>query len=347
MLNLVLDTSPLTNGHAGRGIGMYTRLLAQSLANHPDMAVHLQTKSHEPLIRPDVIHYPFFDLFAPTLPLSHSAPAVVTIHDVIPLQFRKFYPTGMKGKLHEWRQRLALQKIKMIVTDSYASQQAIVHYLKVPESKTRVVYLAANPELSSSSPAFVKDVHKKYELPDQYILYVGDINYNKNIPELIKSLKDWPEFLHLVCVGSQFYPHDIPEWNWIESQLAASQVESRVHFLTDVKDTPTLAALYSGAVAYIQPSLAEGFGLPVLEAMQCQTPVISARNSSLIEIVNKNGLLVEPTAQAMTGGVKEVLDWSSSQRKKIISQAYQAVQEFTWQKTAQHMVEVYQEYIKR
>lgn len=342
-LNVVVDTSPLDNDHAYRGIGMYTRLLIEHLRAIPDIKVIHTSQEDHGIVKPDVVHYPYFDLFFATLPLTHPAPAVVTIHDVIPLLFPKAYRPGVKGRLRLQRQKLALHKAKAIITDSEASKQDIIKKLGVAAEKVHVIYLAANPQLEKARPETIAKVRRQYQLPTQYLLYVGDINYNKNIPQLIKTLKYLPDDLHLVLVGRNFKPQDIPEWQWIETQIAMSNVEPRIHFINDLPpDQPEiLSALYTGALAYIQPSLYEGFGLPVLEAMQCRTPVISSQNSSLTEVGGEHVLYTEPEAEAIAEHIKNILEWTDSRRDSWLRDAYNWSHTFSWQKTAEQTAAVY------
>jgi glycosyltransferase involved in cell wall biosynthesis len=146
-------------------------------------------------------------------------------------------------------------------------------------------------------------------------------------------------------VGRNFYPQEIPEWQWIETQLALSDVEDRVQFVTTIpSDKPEeLAAVYSGAEVYVQPSLYEGFGLPVLEAMQCQTPVVSSNAASLPEVAGEHALLAEPVAEELAQQVEQVLEWSSSKRNHWIKQAHQWSQTFSWKKVATDTIKVYQQ----
>ncbi|HYD35451.1 MAG TPA: glycosyltransferase family 1 protein [Vitreimonas sp.] len=340
-----LDTTPLGNDNAIRGVGMYTRLLHQELSQLPDVQLISLGESQTP----DVIHYPFFDLFFATLPWRHSAPTVITIHDVIPLKFPEFYPVGKKGRVRYWRQRFLAQRADAIITDSEASKADIVKHLGIKSTKVHVVYLAANPELKKADKNEVSRVKKAYHLPAQYILYVGDINYNKNLPQLIKAVKYLPEDIHLVCVGKNFYPHEIPEWRWIEAQIAMSEVTDRVHLIPDIAGDATkdLAALYSGAVAYVQPSLYEGFGLPILEAMQCRVPVVSTHTSSLIEVGNEYVVFTTPTAESLAEGVEAVLNWSETKRQQVIRAAFEWSQSFTWQKTAQETLGIYRQVLNK
>lgn len=352
-INVILDTSPLNTGSNIRGIGAYTRLLKEALTQREDIQlISVETKeqlrqikkTHPTLTKKNtVIHYPFFDLFFSTLPFFHSFKTVVTVHDVIPLKFPDYYQPGKKGVVRHYKQVLALRHADHVITDSNASQEDIVKHLKIKPKYVNVVHLAASPEIVAQSAGTISDVLAKYNIPNQYVLYVGDINYNKNIPQLIKMAKFLPDNVQLVCVGKNFIVQDIPEWKWIETQLALSDVADRVHFITtlDVQATTELSALYSGAVAYIQPSLYEGFGLPVIEAMQAKCPVIASNNSSLIEVSDEHALLVKPEAEHFAEAVKTVMEWSKTHRQEVISKAHKWSQGFSWEKVAAETRKVY------
>lgn len=340
-----VDTRPLHSGHAHRGIGMYTRLLTEHLEQLPDITVirSAAIPTGAPIPQADVTHYPFFDLFFPTLPFHIFSKSVVTIHDVIPLKFPEKYPVGTRGQLAFLRQQLALRTTQAIITDSLSSKADIIEHLHVPENTVFVVPLAAHPELQPQNDAAIAAVRQAYALPKQYVLYVGDINYNKNIPQLIKAIKFLPESVHLVCIGKNFTPQPIPEWQWIETQIALSGVAERVHFVTDLlHDSVTdLAACYSGALAYIQPSLYEGFGLPILEAMQCKTPVISTPVSSLPEVGGEHCVYAQPEAESIAAAVQTVAEWSKTKRQQVLKAAAAWANTFSWDRTAQETVAVY------
>ena len=345
MINVLFETSVLGDGNSSRGIGSYTRLLLSELEKNKELKIYkTSTLSKEEKIKSDIVHYPFFDLFFDTLPITSFENKVVTIHDVIPLIFPEHYKPGIKGKLRFKKQKLALKRVKAVITDSESSKKDIIKYLGVAEEKIYVVYLAANPELKAQDEKLIKKVTRKNKLPKKYLLYVGDINYNKNIPQLIKMMKFIEDKdVKLVCLGRNFTPQEIPEWKWIETQLALSDVEDRVIFLNNVltESISELAAIYSGALMYVQPSLYEGFGLTILEAMQCKTPVVCSENSSLIEVGNKNVIFTEPNAQAMAKTVTNVLNWSKTRRLNWIRAAYKWSQSFSWEKTAKKTFGVY------
>jgi glycosyltransferase involved in cell wall biosynthesis len=350
MINVLFETSVLNNANSSRGIGSYTRLLIDELEKNEDLKIYkTSTLSKEEKMKPAIVHYPFFDFFFDTLPVTSFENTIVTIHDVIPLVFPEYYKPGVKGKLRFEKQKLALRRVKAIITDSESSKEDIIKYLGLPAEKIHVVYLAANPELKAQNKKLIKKVSTKNELPKKYLLYVGDINYNKNIPQLIKMMKFIEDKdVKLVCLGRNFTPQEIPEWKWIETQLALSDVQDRVIFLNNVltESVDELAAIYSGALMYIQPSLYEGFGLTILEAMQCKTPVVCSENSSLIEVGGENVIFTKPNAEDMAKSVTEVLNWSKTKRKNQIKKAYLWAQSFSWKKTAKKTIEIYKEVLK-
>ncbi len=349
MLTVLINTTPLGNQNAARGIGVYTRSLVEALERQPNIKVITSHSEITKELQPDIIHYPFFDLFFNTLPLLHRYPVVVTIHDVIPLVFPKYYRPGVRGYLRFFQQKHALKNVARIITDSQSSKTDIHRLLKIKEDKIDVIYLSANDLYKKPTNEVVQRVRRKYKLPTNYILYVGDINYNKNIPQLIKSLKFLPEKVKLVCVGKNFYPHAIPEWKWIETQLALSNVESRVKFVVDISrhEVEELSAIYHSSIAYIQPSLYEGFGLPVLEAMKCQTPVIAARNSSLVEVGGNFVLYAEPTAESIATKVTEIMSWSNYKRDNFVKAAERWGQGFNWDKVAKETMRSYRKVLDR
>ncbi len=348
-IKVLLDDSPLHNANAIRGVGFYTQFLAKYLAKNKNIELKL-SKNQDTDFKAEVIHYPFFDLFFSTLPVIKKAKTVVTIHDVIPLLYKKYYPVGKKGYLALLRQMLALRNVDAVITDSNSSKIDIARHLKFPLEKIQVIYLAANPQLKPANSQEISRIARKYKLAKKYLLYVGDINYNKNIPQLIKTLKFLPKEIKLVCVGKNFYPHDIPEWQWIEAQIALSSVQNRVQFITQIsgEQSQDLSAIYSGALAYIQPSLYEGFGLPILEAMSCQTPVICANNSSLTEVVLNQAILLETAkAEDFALAVDKVLSWKEGERRKFTKQAAMHAKKFTWDKTAKETIKLYQKILQK
>lgn len=347
-MKILIDTSPLDTGHAIRGIGTYTRLLIEHLEKINEIYVVRSGTKEAENFKPDLVHYPYFDLFFSTLPIFKKYPTVVTVHDVIPLIFPDEYPPGIKGRARFIKQKSALKSVKAVITDSESSKKDIEKYLGISSEKINVIYLAANPDLKKTSEKEIRRVRRSYKLPTNYVLYVGDINYNKNIPQLIKAVRYLPQHVKLVCLGKSFIQQNIPEWHWIETQLALSDVEKKVKFLPDVPGgaISDLAAIYSGALCYVQPSLYEGFGLPVLEAMQCQIPIVSTQASSLPEVGGDFVKYVNQDAESIAQGINEILAWSKTKRQEKIKNAFNWSQNFSWDKTAQETADVYKKSIK-
>jgi len=337
-LKVWIDTSPLRTGHASRGIGVYTSLLQQSLSRVETVELVDTSK------KADIIHYPYFDFFFSTLPFNWMKKSVITIHDTIPLIYPDKYKPGIKGGLRFIRQKQALKTVKAVITDSNSSAFDVKTYLGIPSSKINIIPLAANPNLYSQSQIKLRKIIRQYNLPKTYILYVGDINFNKNLPNLIKMMKYLPKTVKLICLGKNFKPQPIPEWHWLETQLALSDVESRVKFITnlDNNNLGDLAGIYQLATCYVQPSFYEGFGLTVLEAMQVGTPVIASKTSSLPEVMGEAGILVSPEAETLAKGVEEVLNFSKTKRIEVIKNAKKHAAGFNWKKVAEQTARVYQ-----
>lgn len=347
-MNILIDATPLTGGHASRGIGNYTRLLTRALESIPGLNLQVSPVTDATVAHADVVHFPFFDLFFATLP-SLARPTLVTIHDVIPLQFPNKYPVGWRGRFAHFKQKRHLSRVQVIVTDSATSKRNIHEYLHVPLEKIAVVPLAANPNLYQPDHSQSEKIRKLNGLPHKYVLYVGDINYNKNVPALIKAIRGITEDIHLVLLGKHFVPSSIPEWLAIERQIAASEVNDRVHFLTDIasNDLDSLSALYAGALCYVQPSLEEGFGLPVLEAQRCGTPVVASNCGALLEIAGESTVFVEPSAQGIAGGIKMIAGTSESQRVMLIKAGLSNEQKYSWKKTAESMADLYKQAVHK
>lgn len=352
-MKVAIDISNLHPGHRQRGVGVYTQQLFQSLQKikKRDFSVALVEKGELPQDA-DLVHYPWFDLFWSTLMVNKKIPSVVTIHDVIPLRFPDHFPVGLKGKLNLFRQKMALKKINHILTDSQASKKDIIKFLKVPKNKISVIYLATDKQFRPiKKTSILSSIEVKYKLPKQFILYVGDVNYNKNIPGLIRAFKKTIQpsnhlAIKLVLVGKAFLDKKLPEAQKIDQFIKELSLEEDVIRLGFVP-TKDLVAIYNLATVYCQPSFWEGFGLPVLEAMACGTPVVVSQTSSLPEVVGEVGILVDPqSTESIAKGIQRVLQYHSPDYNTISQNCFKRAKQFSWQKTAQETISVYKKVLK-
>jgi len=335
-MKVAIDVSPLKNANRYRGVGIYTQQLVKSLQSLKIGNFSCQLVENKSMIGDsDLIHYPFFDLFFLTLPLKKTKPTVVTIHDVIPLIFPEHFPPGIRGNLKFQIQKFSLKNTKAIITDSENSKKDLFKYLNYPKDKIHVVPLAPAKEFK---PIMAKN---KYQLPEKFILYVGDVNYNKNIPGLIKALAGLKEKMSLVLVGKAFKDESLKETQEILQLISLLKLEKKVIRL-DWVSSEDLVGIYNLATVYCQPSFYEGFGLPVLEAMACGCPVVAAKTSSLSEICGSAAVMVDPyDINDMIRGLGQALN----RREELIKKGLLQAKKFSWQKTAQQTYEVYQKVV--
>lgn len=317
----------------GRGVGFYADNLAKTFGKLSDVV--LTDKS------PDIIHYPFFDLFYHTLPIKKTRPTIVTIHDVTPLVMSARYPKGIRGSFNMGRQWLALQSVSAIITDSENSKTDIEKYLFVPQEKIFVTPLAIDSiykiEVSEEK---LKEVKKRLNIPDKFILTVaGGPNPNKNLPSLaeVTDRLDIP----LVIVGKGML-EEIKEP--VHPELI-DMVRLKVYkhiILPGFVSNEDLSALYRLATLYVQPSLYEGFGLPLLEAMTAGCLIASSNSSSLPEIYHEGAITFNPRKLlSMEKAIKKALSLSPRAKQTQIEAAKTKANTFSWSKTAKATVDVY------
>lgn len=349
-MKVAIDISPLKSGHKFRGIGIYTKNLVEalSLIKAPNFSIQL-IESEEVPKDCDLVHYPYFDFFFLTLPFKKTKPTVVTIHDCTPLVFPKRYPPGLKGKLKFLIQKFSLKGAKRIITDSCNSKKDIVRFLGIPEQKIDVILLAAGNKVKRiTDKNFLAKLRKKFNLPQKFVLYVGDVNYNKNLPGLVKACRLVK--VPLVIVGRQAVQKDFdsthPENQSLVELLNLVKGRSDVLRLGFVEERE-LAGLYSLASVYCQPSFYEGFGMQVLEAMKCGCPVVTSDVSSLPEVVGKAALLVNPYKIEEIAKSLNIVLTDEKLRKKLIKLGLEQEKKFSWERTAGGTIKVYEKVLER
>lgn len=288
-MKIAIDISPVLekSGHKVRGAGFYIENLRKALLKYcPDNKYIFFTENKEITIDTDIVHYPYFDPFLLSLPIFKKYKTIITVHDLIPLIFPNNFPSGIKGKLKWQIQKLALKNSSAIITDSNSSKKDIVTILGTKDEKINVVYLAVSSEFKKiTNTSVLHSMAVKYNLPEKFILYVGDVTWNKNLPRLIEAVKKLNA--NMVLVGKTLVEKNYDKKNpWNINLIKVQEAIAGDERLMCLGFIPTedLVMIYNMAKVFVMPSIYEGFGLPVLEAMSCGCPVVTARCGSLSEI---------------------------------------------------------------
>ena len=293
----------------------------------------------------DLAHFP-----NGSAPVWASCPYVVTIHDTLELMSQPSKVAGISLRrilmhlYNRYNQIIAAHQSRAIITVSHHSKNDISRYLHVPEDKIFVIYEAPNEIfLKKFSQDQVKGVRQKFGLDSEYILGIGSSDPRKNIKALICSYNKIESTLKvrykLVLVMTHHRLQDE-----LIKQAKQNGLLEQIIFLHSVSNQD-LALLYHGATLFVFPSLYEGFGLPVLEAMACGVPVIASRNSSIPEIAGDAALLVDNMqssveCETLTEHMTKVLVDSNLQ-KDLVQRGINRARLFSWQRCAKETTDVY------
>lgn len=339
-MHVSLDISPTKTGHQVRGIGSYTKHLLEELKKVTKPNFKL-TLFEDPASPPpaDIIHYPYFDLFQRSLPLKKTAKRVVTIHDVIPLVFPDYFPAGIRGYINLFFQKRALGSIDAIICDSKTSKADIADKLLIDPAKIHVIFLAAAnifKKLDKPSTTVVK----KYKLPKEFILYIGDVNWNKNIPNLLQAVH--LAKVNLVLVGKAFVDTNLAETKQIDKIIHRLGIGGQVIKTGFISDS-NLVVIYNLAKVTVLPSFYEGFGLPVLESMACGTPVICSDVASLSEIAKPIAVICNPTdPKDIAQKITNVLKLAPKEFENLSQISQKHARQYSWAKTIEQTIKVYE-----
>lgn len=281
---------------------------------------------------PDVLFVP-----AHTIPVIRrpKLKTVVTVHDV---GFQKFLEQYQYrwwrlygGRISNYAARAATH----VIAVSESTKRDLIENLQVKPSKITVIYEGVSHEIfrQQFNNLAMEQLRRKYNINGKYLLFVGTVQPRKNLVRLIEAFQ---RTLHspnppnsLTIVGKR---------GWLADEIYAAPkkfgVEDRVKFLGYVP-TDDVISLMNGAAAFVFPSLYEGFGLPVLEAMACGCPVVTSNISSLPEVAGEAGILVDPhSVEDIARGITEVLRLDENQRRALIEKGIKQARKFTWEKTA-------------
>ncbi len=330
---------PALSGHKLRGTGIYADNIYKFLVKMIDINIS-KVRFRDNLSGYDLVHYPYFDPFFLTLPFINQIKTIITVHDLIPIKYPKYFPKGVKGFIKWQIQKKLLGYSDAILTDSQASARDIINITGIRKEKVKVISLGVNEEFKKVNKSEILHIKNKYNLPDKYLLYVGDINYNKNIPGLLQAYsfikKDFPS-LRLVLVGEGFV-RPSPSLSDIKIIIKSLNIEDSVQILgrVELKD---LVGLYNLATLYVQLSFDEGFGLPVLDAMACGCPVLCSRAGSIPEIAGDCAIFVDP--YNFEDIHKKMLAALKNDHKIMIEKGIKRAKSYSWDKCAEETIQIY------
>lgn len=341
-MKIAINIHPLKSGHKDRGIGFYTANLVKNLKKDKDLEIQEFSNLSE-VKDADVVHFPWFDFFFHTLPIKKRFKTVVTIHDVIPLLFPQHYPMGVKGKFNFLLQKMALRSCRNIIADSKSSKEDLIKYLNINREKVSVVYLAANENFKPQPDT---------KSLDRLLLYVGDANWVKNLPFLIKGFNGLIQMsnfedVKLALVGGVFLKKveninhpELESLKEVNRLIRDNNLEKNIIRPGDL-GLEELVSFYNLATLYVQPSLYEGFGLPILEAFSCGTPVISSNRGSLIEVGGDAVVYFDPTNIAQFISILKNVLGNKLLQDKLSKLGFKQAEKFSWEKVAEETKRVY------
>lgn len=286
--------------------------------------------------RVDLFHEPDFVL-PPTLPRTRT---VLTVHDLTFIRD----PKSAFPRLRRYLNRVVPQSVSRathILADSAATRSDLIELFGTPAEKVTVLYGGVDARFAPvREPERLAAIRAKYRLgAEPFFLGIGTLQPRKNYQRLIQAfsnIKDQISNTKLVIVGGKGWMYDD-----IFSQVKRLGLEDHVLFPGFVDDDD-LPALYSAAEALAYPSIYEGFGLPLLEAMACGTPVVTSVTSSLPELAGDAALLVEPTdIDALATAMRRLLQ-DADLRRRLVAAGFEQIRKFTWEKAAAQLLAVYE-----
>ena len=247
---------------------------------------------------------------------------VVTIHDLIFMRHPEFYH-WWDALIYRWKFRQTLKEAHRIIAISECTKRDIVKFGHYPEDRISVIYQSCDTRFREpATPEKLREVSERYALPTRFVLNVGTIEARKNVLLAAKALKDVPKEVHLVVLG-----RPTPYINKVKSWVAHNGLSARVHFLHNVPNED-LPAIYQQAEVFAYPSRYEGFGIPIIEAIQSGLPVVACTGSCLEEAGGPHNLYVAPNDhKGMAKAINAMLKGQAG-RDEAISQSMAYVQRF-------------------
>ena len=284
--------------------------------------------------RIDLFHSPDFVL----PPVAGRIPTLLTVHDLSFVHFPQAYTATLVNYLNKvvpW----SVGRASHILADSEATKADLMALWAVPAAKISVLYSGVDAQFRPvTDKRQLRQVRQRYGLAETpYLLAVGTVQPRKNYQMLIRAFRpvaaNWPH--NLVIAGGHGWLYDD-----ILAEVAAQGLAGRVIF-TGFVDDADLPGLYTDATLSLMPSLYEGFGIPLLEAMACGVPILAADVSSLPEVAGEAGLLLPPTDEAAWSGAIHRLLLSQERRLAMVAAGFHQARNFTWRRAARQLLSLY------
>jgi glycosyltransferase involved in cell wall biosynthesis len=262
--------------------------------------------------------------------------SVVTIHDLIFMRYPELYPP-VDRRIYFQKVSQAVKVADRIIAISNQTRDDILQLLDVEEQKIRIVYQGCNPWFYTiATDDKLQNTAKKYNLPKKFLLYVGTIEERKSLLTIIRAIHENGIDIPLVAVGRK-----TAYFEQVKRYIEEKKV-GNIHFHHHI-DNADLPAVYQQAEMFIYPSRYEGFGIPVLEALNSRIPVITSKGGCLEETAGKGGLFIEPgNVEELAAAIQEI-SGNQDLRKNMIRQGMEHALQFREEKTIPKLYEIYQQ----
>lgn len=269
---------------------------------------------------------------AQALPFYLPCPAVTIIHDLAFEIFPQYYRDSA-GRL-KMITRAVVKKSRKLIAVSQSTKKDLVEMYQVPAEKIEVCYEGISSMFKPASEKEIIKMKKKYRIKNNYFLFLGSL---KPIKNLLRIIRAYLLFCQKTGMDYQLIIAGEPSGESVDfSRLGGKRGVKRINYV-DASDLP---ALYSGATAFVSPSLYEGFGLPHLEAMACGTPVVASNVASMTEVVGRAGVLVDPLDEAEIARAMIKITKEEKLRKDLRAKGLKKAKEFTWEKFGRKVLHI-------
>jgi glycosyltransferase involved in cell wall biosynthesis len=273
------------------------------------------------------------------LNLPRKIKKIITVHDLIFYRYPEFYK-AIDIAIYKKKLKFACEESDKIIAISQQTRADLIEFLKVNESKIEIIYQGSHPNFKRQLPASeIERVRNKHNLPSEYILNVGTIEKRKNLLVVIKALSLVPKEsrIPLVILGRPT--------EYFKDVLAAARQLNVLDTIFFPQNVPfnEFPAIYQNAKLFIYPSLFEGFGIPLIEAIESRVPVITSFGSCFSEAAGPSSIFVDPcNEEALAFEIKKVL-LDSALARSMVADSYEYIQRFEPAVIGQKIMDVYKE----